>query len=104
MKLFLEELAKHSVSSLGGGRLLNKNEAYTEAVKKYSELLGKRMLYTCKATREIRVVKVVGVYGTWLRLSYNCYNSKGKLEVFTSVTYSALFSGDDSLGEIEYGA
>lgn len=104
MKLFLEELAKHSISSLGAGTTFTRNEAYVSAVKKYSSHLGKKMLYSSKSTRDIRVVTIVGVYPNWLRFYYSVFTVKGEQKVYGSVNFGALFSGDDTLGEMDNGA
>jgi hypothetical protein len=102
VKKFLEALNNAPDIHHGGVPTNTQAEmTFLDMRRKFSKMLGKRALYTCKSLKDSRVVTIEGVTKNFVILSYNYYGMDYKGKVKTSVSYSSLISGEDKIGEVE---
>jgi uncharacterized protein with PIN domain len=97
MKKFLEELAKH-------GSYLKSTPTNTEAemkydalMRKFSQLVGKRVLYRCGSDKSVRVVSIVEATPRYVRMNYKYYGRDYEGIQHVCCPYGALISGEDRI-------
>lgn len=103
MKGFLEKLngTKNAYEHIHDDNTVSEATLKFRSMRnKYSKLIGSRALYTCKNTKESRVVYIVEVYSKFLIVEYKVSSAYYEEKVRTSINYSSLLCGDQRL-EVE---
>jgi hypothetical protein len=102
MKKFLEALEEASRSYKGEIPENTVAEAtFADLRHQYKQMVGKRALYKCKATRESKVVTIEKALRNYILLSYNHYGMDYNGKTFTTVNYGALLCGEDTIGDVQ---
>jgi len=98
MKKFIEELNK-STTYMRNAVPTNTeaDRQFGELKEKYSNLVGRRALYTSKIDKDTRVVVIEEVHKKYIVLSYKYYGMDYEGKTKTCVTYQSLICGDSRL-------
>lgn len=98
MQKFLEELNKASTYMYNAVPIDTEAERrYKELREQFSSMVGRRALYVSKSEKEARVVVIEEVKKRYIVLSYKYFGMDYQGKLTTTVTYGALYCGEDRL-------
>ena len=100
MKKFFEELSKSAYLCEELAKDTEASLKYDQYHSTYSSLVGKRALYTSKADKCTRVIRIIGATAKFVVVTYKYYGRGYSGILTTAIMYNSLMCGDDRL-EVE---